>query len=267
MGTESTQGTLVIIGGAEDKEGDCLVLREFVRAAGGVNAKIAVMTAATGYPVEVGETYIRVFKQLGAASVEAVHTQHRDDSEREASLRIAEEATGIFFTGGDQTRIVEFIQGTTLDKVIHKRHEQGAVIGGTSAGAAMMPDQMIVGGASVSNPSVDAVSMGPGMGFLPGIVIDQHFAQRGRLGRLLAALVLQPAVLGLGIDEDTGIVVKGDEFEVVGQGAVTVVDETTTTHNNLEGLLKDEPIALCGVKLHILPHGYRFNLKTHLPLV
>mgnify|MGYP005850674099 CR=1 FL=1 len=267
MGTESTRGSLVIIGGAEDKEGDCLVLREFVRAAGGVNAKIAVMTAATGYPVEVGETYINVFGRLGAESVEAVHTGHRDDSEKESSIRIVQEATGIFFTGGDQSRIVEFIQGTTLDKVIHQRHEQGAVIGGTSAGAAMMPDQMIVGGASVSNPSVDSVSMGPGMGFLPGIVIDQHFAQRGRLGRLLAALVLQPAVLGLGIDEDTGIIVKGDEFEVVGQGAITVVDETSTTHNNLEGLLKDEPIALCGVKLHILPHGYRFNLKTHLPLL
>jgi len=141
------------------------------------------------------------------------------------------------------------------------------VVGGTSAGAAMMPDEMIVGGASVSNPSVDAVELGPGMGFLPGIVVDQHFAQRGRLGRLLAALVLQPAVLGLGIDEDTGIIVNGDEFQVVGSGAVTVVDETEATHNNLEGLLKDEAIALCGVKLHILPHGYRFNLKTHLPLV
>jgi cyanophycinase len=109
--------------------------------------------------------------------------------------------------------------------------------------------------------------MGPGMGFLPGFVVDQHFAQRGRLGRLLAALVQQPSVLGLGIDEDTAIVVNGDEFYVVGQGAVTVVDESTSTHNNLDGLLKDEAIALCAVKLHILPHGYRFNLTTHLPLV
>lgn len=265
--TESKPGALVIIGGAEDREGDCIVLREFIRAAGGVNAHIAVMTAATSLPKEVGEDYIRVFERLGATSVEVVHTEHRDDSEREASIRIIEDATGIFFTGGDQSRIVDFIRGTSLDKAIHKRHQQGVVVGGTSAGAAMMPDEMIVGGASVANPSVDAVSMGPGMGFLPGVVIDQHFAQRGRLGRLLAALVLQPAVLGLGIDEDTGIIVNGDEFEVVGQGSITVVDETTATHNNLEGLLKDEPIALCGVKLHILPHGYRFNLKTHQPLV
>lgn len=131
----------------------------------------------------------------------------------------------------------------------------------------MMPDQMIIGGASVSNPTVDAVELGPGMGFLPGVVVDQHFSQRGRLGRLLAALVLEPAVLGLGIDEDTGIIVEGDEFTVIGSGAVTVVDESTATHNNLEGLLRDEPIALCDIKLHILPQGYRFNWKTHAPLL
>ncbi|TVQ08925.1 MAG: cyanophycinase [Leptolyngbya sp. DLM2.Bin27] len=267
MGTDQQLGALVIIGGAEDKEGDCTVLREFVRACGGVKARIAVMTAATSLPGEVGDQYIRVFERIGAESVEIVNTERREDSEREDSIRKVSEATGIFFTGGDQSRIVDFIKGTPLDEAIHQRHRAGAVIGGTSAGAAMMPDEMIVGGTSVSNPSVDAVEMGPGMGFLPGIVVDQHFAQRGRLGRLLAALVLQPAVLGLGIDEDTGIIVEGDEFTVIGRGAVTVVDETSATHNNLEGLLHDEPIALCGVKLHILPQGYRFNLKTHQPLV
>lgn len=267
MGTESNRGALVIIGGAEDREGECIVLREFVRLAGGMKAHIAVMTAATSLPKEVGEDYIHIFGRLGAESVEVVDTRNRDDSVREDNIRVIEQATGIFFTGGDQSKIVDFIKDTPLDKAIHQRHEAGVVIGGTSAGAAMMPDEMIVGGASVSNPSVDAVSMGPGMGFLPGVVVDQHFAQRGRLGRLLAALVLHPAVLGLGIDEDTAMIVKGDEFEVVGQGAITVVDETVATHNNLKGLLKDEPIALCDVKLHILPHGYRFNLKTHLPLV
>ncbi len=267
MGTESKRGALVIIGGAEDREGDCVVLREFVRASGGTKARIAVMTAATGHPEEVGDTYIRAFERLGAESVQVVGTENRQDSECKDGIRIINQATGIFFTGGDQSRIVDFIKDSPLCDAIRKQHETGAVVGGTSAGAAMMPDEMIIGGASVSNPSVDAVRMGPGMGFLPGIVIDQHFAQRGRLGRLLAALVLHPAVLGLGIDEDTAIIVKGDEFEVVGQGAITVVDETNSTHNNLEGLLKDEAIALCDVKLHILPHGYRFNLKTHQPLV
>jgi cyanophycinase len=264
---EQQWGTLVIIGGAEDRTGDCAVLREFVRRSGGIKAKIAVMTAATGFPKEVGDEYTQIFERLGAESVEVVHTEHRDDSECKKAIRQIGEATGIFFTGGDQSRIVDFIKGSPLGDAIHKRHEEGAVIGGTSAGAAMMPDEMIMGGASVSHPSVDAVRMGPGMGFLPGIVIDQHFAQRGRLGRLLAALVLQPAMLGVGIDEDTAIIVDGDEFEVVGSGAITVVDESTATHNNLVDLLKDEAIAICGVKLHILPHGYRFNLKTHQPLL
>lgn len=267
MNTEQKRGPLVVIGGAEDKQGDCVVLREFVRAAGGVKAHIAVMTAATSYPKEVGDEYTRVFERLGAGAVQVVHTESRYDSEREDSLGIIKQATGIFFTGGDQLRIVDFIKGTPLDEAIHQRHQAGAVIGGTSAGAAMMPAEMIVGGASVSHPSVDAVSLGPGMGFLPGILVDQHFAQRGRLGRLLAALVQEPADLGLGIDEDTAIIVKDDKFTVVGQGAVTVVDETTSTHNNLEGLLKDEPIALCGVQLHILPHGYRFDLKKRVPLL
>lgn len=267
MNTERNRGPLVIIGGAEDREGDCMVLREFVRCAGGMQAQIAVMTAATGFPVEVGEEYTHIFERLGAESVQVVHTEHRDDSECEKAIRQIAEATGIFFTGGDQSRIVNFIKGSPLGDAIHKRHEKGAVIGGTSAGAAMMPDEMIVGGASVSHPSVDAVSMGTGMGFLPGIVIDQHFTQRGRLGRLLAALVQQPTALGLGIDEDTAIIVEGDEFRVVGQGTITVVDESAATHNNLDGVLKDEAIALFGVQLHVLPHGYRFNLKTHLPLI
>ena len=267
MDTEGNRGTLVIIGGAEDREGDCVVLREFVRFAGGMKAQLAVMTAATGFPKEVGEEYTHVFERLGADSVQVVRTEHRDDSECNKAIRQIETATGIFFTGGDQSRIVDFIKGSPLGDAIHKRHEEGAVIGGTSAGAAMMPNEMIVGGASVSHPSMDAVSMGTGMGFLPGVVIDQHFAQRGRLGRLLAALVQQPAMLGIGIDEDTAIIVEGDKFRVVGQGAITVVDESKATYNNLNGVLKDEAIALCDVKLHILPHGYHFNLKTHQPLI
>ncbi|WP_088889089.1 cyanophycinase [Leptolyngbya ohadii] len=267
MDTKPERGPLVIVGGAEDRDGECLVLREFVRLAGGMKAYIAVMTAATSMPEEVGGDYIRIFERLGAERVDVVRTESRKDAEQEDALRVIEQATGIFFTGGDQSRIVDFIKGTLLDKAIHRRHEEGVVIGGTSAGAAMMPDEMIVGGASVSNPTVDAVQLGPGMGFLPGIAIDQHFAQRGRLGRLLAALVQKPAVLGIGIDEDTAIIVKGDEFRVVGQGAITVVDETSATYNNLEGLLIDEAIALCNVKLHILPNGYGFNLKTHQPIL
>jgi cyanophycinase len=261
------QGQLVIIGGAEDREGDCTVLREFVRRAGGIHSRIAVVTAATSMPREVGEDYIRVFERLGAEQVDVINNGSREGADHAEFIGMAKEATGIFFTGGDQSRIIDLIKDTKLDEIIHHRYQQdGIVIGGTSAGAAMMPDAMIVEGESQSTPRVNVVDMGPGMGFLPGIVVDQHFAQRGRLGRLLAALVQQPAVLGIGIDENTAIIVEGDEFEVVGHGSITVVDESESTHNNLEDLLKDEAVAVCGVKLHILPHGYRFNLKTRKPV-
>lgn len=263
----TTKGQLVIIGGAEDKEGDCKILREFVRCAGGVKAHIAIMTAATSLPREVGDTYTRLFERLGAESVQVVDTERREDASDSRWLEIIDQATGIFFTGGDQARITSLIKDTELDAAIHRRFNDGAVVGGTSAGAAMMPDVMIIEGDSETNPRVNTVAMGPGMGFLPGIVVDQHFAQRGRLGRLISALLQQPAVLGIGIDENTAVIVSGDRFEVVGEGAVTVIDQTESTHDNVEGVLKDEPIAVCGVKLHILPHGYGFNLKHRKPIL
>ncbi|MEA5509387.1 cyanophycinase [Crocosphaera sp. UHCC 0190] len=265
---ESTKGRgkLVIIGGAEDKEGDCKILREFVRAAGGTDAKIAILTAATSEPRESGEDYIRVFERLGVEEVTVLNTIHKDDGDDPKNLEILENATGAFFTGGDQARILEYIKGTKLDSLLHQRHKEGMVIGGTSAGAAMMPDLMIVEGDSETNPRMDAIEMGEGMGFIHSVVIDQHFAQRGRLGRLVSALLQQPANLGFGIDEDTAMIVDGDELTVVGRGAVTVVDESDATYNNLDELLKDEAMAVCGVKLHILPQGFRFNLKTRKPI-
>lgn len=267
MASSENQGKLLIIGGAEDKEGDCKILREFLRCAGGTKARIVVMTAATSLPGEVGDNYIRVFERLGAEDVRVVDTQTPEDAKNPDYLEAIEQATGIFFTGGDQARIISCLKDTKLDAAMHKRYSEGIIIGGTSAGAAMMPDMMIIEGDSETNPRVDVVAMGPGMGFLPGVVIDQHFAQRGRLGRLVTALLLQPAVLGFGIDENTAILVSGDELEVIGESAVTVIDESEKLHDNIDGRLKDEGLAICGAKLHILPHGYRFNLKTRQPVL
>lgn len=262
------KGQLVIVGGAEDRDGECTILREFVRRAGGIQSRIGVFTAATRMPREVGDDYRRVFERLGAEQVDIIDYSSREDADRPEFMDIVKEVTGVFFTGGDQSRIIDLTKDTKLDEILRQRYlNHGLVIGGTSAGAAMMPDIMIIEGESQSTPRVNVVDMGPGMGFLPGIVVDQHFAQRGRLGRLLAALVQQPAVLGLGIDENTAIIVEGDVFEVVGHGAITVVDESESTHNNLDDLLKDEALAVCGAKLHILPHGYRFNLKTRKPVL
>jgi len=262
-----TQGQLVIIGGAEDKEGDCKILREFVRRAGGTQARIVVMTVATGLPDEVGRTYTQVFERLGVGDVQIVDTARQEDASDPKALEAIEKATGVFFTGGDQARITSILKGTELDVAIHKRYQEGIVVAGTSAGAAMMPDMMIVEGDSETNPRVEIVQMGPGMGFLPGVVIDQHFLQRGRLGRLISALAQQPAVLGFGIDENTAIVVNDNKFEVIGEGAVTVVDESGVTHSNVGEILKDEALAVCGARLHILPHGYKFDLKTRKPII
>lgn len=266
MFDSENRGQLVIIGGAEEREGECRILREFVRRAGGIKARIAVMTAATSLPREVGDDYIRIFERLGAEDVRVVDTERREDASDPKYQEILQNATGVFFTGGDQARITSLLKDTELDAIIHRRFSEGIVVGGTSAGAAMMPDVMIIEGDSETNPRVDVVAMGPGMGFLPGIVVDQHFAQRGRLGRLISALAQQPAVLGLGIDENTAVIVNGNEFEVVGEGAVTVIDESEKTHDNMDGLLKDEALAVCGARLHILPQGYRFNLKTRKPV-
>ncbi|NJO41840.1 MAG: cyanophycinase [Cyanobacteria bacterium CRU_2_1] len=260
------RGALVIIGGAEDRDRDCRILREFVRLAGGFRAQIVVLTAGTSEPREAGDTYIDVFERLGAEDVIVIDTRNSDQANHINAIRAIRQATGIFFTGGDQARIVECIKGTILEDAIHKRHSEGSVIGGTSAGAAIMPEVMIVKGESETSPRGDTVTLGTGIGFVQGMLLDQHFAQRGRLGRLLAALLLDPAVIGIGIDENTAIVVDGNEFEVVGEGAVTIVDESDTTYNNLDIARDDEPMSVFGVKLHILSDGCRFNTLTRQPI-
>lgn len=267
MAQSQAKGQLVIIGGAEDKEGECTILREFVRRAGGTKARVVIMTAATELPREVGENYIKIFERLGAEDVRIIDTETREDASSSTALEAIEKATGVFFTGGDQARITSILKDTEIDAKIHERFQAGIVVGGTSAGAAVMPDVMIVEGDSETNPRMEIVDLGPGMAFLPGVVIDQHFSQRGRLGRLIAALAQQPAVLGFGIDENTAIVVSDDQFEVVGEGSVTVVDDSNITHTNVNEILRDEALAVCGAKLHILPHGYKFNLKTRKPIL
>lgn len=259
--SKSQSGQLIIIGGAEDKEGECKILREFIRRAGGRNARIVVMTVATSLPGEVGSDYRYLFEKLGAETVEIVDTERREDASDERNLEVIDNATGVFFTGGDQARITEILKDSEIDNLLHQKFKQGLVIAGTSAGAAMMPDIMIVEGDGETNPRLDTVTLEPGMGFLPQVAIDQHFSQRGRLGRFVSALIQQPAVLGFGIDENTAIAVNGDEIEVIGEGAVTIVDVANLSHTNLNESLQDEALAICGAKLHILPNGYRFSLK------
>lgn len=270
MGSHSpttSQGQLVIIGGAEDKQGDCKILREFVRRAGGRQAKIVVMTVATELPKEVGDNYIQVFERLGAEQVRVVDTDSREEAEAPETLAAIQEATGVFFTGGKQDRITKYIKGTKLDQLLHQLYAQGLIIAGTSAGASMMSDAMIVEGEAETHPRIEIVETDDGLSFMPEAVIDQHFAQRGRLGRLLSAVAEQPHLLGIGIDENTAIVVSGGQMTVIGEGAVTIVDLQDLIYSNLHNLLKDEGLALCGVKLHILPDGYTFDINSRSAVV
>ncbi|TVP63205.1 MAG: cyanophycinase [Nodularia sp. (in: Bacteria)] len=267
MTDSTTKRQLVIIGGAEDRDGDSQILREFVRRAGGLKAKIVIMTAAAELPRDVGENYIRVFERLGAEAVRIIDTETRDDASSSTALEAIAQSTGIFFTGGDQARITSILKDTEIDTAIHQRFSEGMVVAGTSAGAAMMPDKMIVEGDAQTHPRMEIVAMGPGLAFLPGVVIDQHFSQRGRLGRLLSALVQEPAGLGFGIDENTAMIVTDHLIEVIGEGSVTIIDESEATYNNMGEILKDEPLAIFGARLHILPNGYKFNLKTRQPIL
>ena len=268
MAQDSTRGPLLIIGGAEDKQGECEILREFVRYAGGIKARIAILTAATDLPIEVGQEYIRLFEQLGAEDVRIIDTRTREDAYSSTALQDIDKATGAFFTGGNQVRIVDTIKDTDLGAAIHRRLAEGMIIAGTSAGAAMMPNMMIFDGDSETNPRMEIVKMSPGMGFFPGVIIDQHFLQRGRMGRLISALAQQKeAVLGFGIDENTAMLVFDNKIQVIGEGAVTIIDETDMTHSNIDVILKDEGLAICNAKLHILPKGYEFDLETRKPIV
>ncbi len=260
-------GPLVIIGGAEDKKGSCKILRELVQLAGGSRARLVVLTVASDYPTEVGAEYEQVFTHLGARQVQVLDLRRREQATDEALLAAIEDATGVFFTGGDQLRITNLLGGSPADQALHRRHEEGMVLGGTSAGAAMMSGTMIVEGASEATPRVGNVTIGPGMDFLHGAIIDQHFGQRGRSGRLLSALAQYPHLLGVGIDEDTALVVQEDAFRVIGSGAVSVLDAGSATYNDVLECHARQHVALCGVTLHVLTAGLGFNLLDRSPVL
>jgi cyanophycinase len=263
---QTYSGPLVVIGGAEDKQGECKILREFLKLGGGAHARVLVMTVATELPIDVGMDYVEIFKRLGAYDVRTFDVSHREAANRDSAVEFIEDATCVFFTGGDQLRVTKLLGGTKIDAALHDATMRGIPLGGTSAGASMMSSTMIVDGESETNPRISIVNMAPGMEFLKGVVVDQHFAQRGRLGRLMSAVAQYPHHLGLGIDEDTAIIVEDTYFRVLGNGAVSVVDAGSMSHSNLDVVSDDESLALCNVKLHILPNGYGFHLPSRRPI-
>src|SRR4028118_1558166 len=260
MKLTEARGILMAIGGAEERTPESPILKEFVRLAGGKRANIVVMTVATDSPEEVGAEYIEVFEKIGVKSVQAVDVSSRADAIAEENIKAVREASGLFFTGGDQLHITSLIGGTELQKAIHEIYEKGIIIGGTSAGAAMMSNSMILQGDGEEAPKLGAVEMGPGMDLIVGCMIDTHFSQRGRHGRLLTAVAHYPQDMGIGLDENTAMIVDKGEMRVMGTGAVTIIDAGGMTYANTPYIEKGQNLALADVRVHVVCEGEKFNL-------
>ena len=249
----------MIIGGAEDKLRKRRVLKEFVSAAGGPDARITVIPTASSLGEEIVEVYDALFRAEGAAEVTSVRPETRAEALDESLADELEKATGIFMTGGNQLKLSSVVCGTPVGDAILAAHERGAVVGGTSAGASIQSSHMIAMGVGGSTPKQRMTQMAAGLGLLPGVVIDQHFEQRNRYGRLLMMVSQSPQLLGIGVDEDTAAVVRGDVLRVVGRGAVTLLDPSRITTNAFDAK-RSAPLLASGVILHVLPEGSRFDL-------
>lgn len=254
---------LIIIGGGEDKHTDKEILKEVVYLSGKDRANILVVTTATSYPLEVGEEYRRVFYDLGVNAVDTINIASRKEANQKQIIKSLNDIDCVFFVGGDQLRISSILGGTEFHYCIQNKLQEGLIIAGTSAGASMMSEVMVVEGDEEDAPRKCTVKMAPGMGFLKGVIIDQHFNQRGRIGRLLGAVAQNPYTLGIGIDEDTAIIVNRDnEIRVLGSGVITIVDGKNIGFTNISEQYPDEPLAITNVNVHILPTGYKFSLTN-----
>lgn len=260
---DKVKGRLVIIGGAEDKHGESKILKDVVNLIGGGKSSLVVLTTATEKPVEVGNEYRNVFQRLGVKNIQILNIDTRDDANSDENVQKILSSTGVFFTGGDQLRITSIIGGTKTHEALREAYAGGTVIIGTSAGASVMSSTMVVDGNSNDPARKCTLKMAPGFGLLDDAIVDQHFAQRGRIGRLLCGVAENPRMLGIGIDEDTAIRVNPDSsFDVIGTNSVTVIDGQTIKASNVSELSPDEILSISNVTLHILPQGYGFDMKS-----
>jgi cyanophycinase len=254
-----------VIGGREDKTGERVILKEVARRAG--QGTLVVATVASEEPEEMWPVYHRVFTELGVKRIEHLHVENRDQAEDDAQWPWLRRARVVFFAGGDQLRITARLGGTPLWDRVRAVYAAGGVIAGTSAGASMMGETMIIDGPGEQTHRVRAdLHLAPGLGLLPNALIDQHFAERGRIGRLVGAVAYNPRLLGLGIDENTAIVVERGGFHVLGAGAVYVVDGRHTSDTNIEEAEPGRTNYIIGIVLHVLSEGTRFDLASWMPM-
>ena len=271
------KGTLIPIGGNEDKgknesekhtlefieEG---ILYHVKQQAGGKKANIVVIPTASSIPNEVGANYLSAFKALGCENVVVLDIRSREDSEQQSSIDLIKAADCIMFSGGDQSKIKNKIGGTTIHKIMLERYqnEVGFVIAGTSAGAMAMTDEMIAGGNGAEAFLKGAVTMYKGLGFVNELIIDTHFIRRGRFGRVTGAIAKFPKLLGIGLAEDTGLIIKNGKCLVIGSGMVIIFDGSRISHNKEKVLDEGTPMTIANLTVHILSNGDRFCLKERM---
>ena len=257
-----SKGVLLIIGGAEDKKGESVILKQAKQMLGDEDI-LTVLTTATQQPQETGQSYRQVFQKLGINNIQILNIDSRDDANDPKNCELIKKSRGVFMTGGDQLRITSILGGTCACREIINLYNSGGVIMGTSAGASVMSSTMVVQGSDNEPARKCTLKMAPGIGLFSGVIIDQHFDQRGRFGRLLCGVCENPDVLGIGIDEDTAVKLYPDmHFEIIGTNAVTIIDGRSIKSSNVSELKPDEILAIVGVTVHVLPQGYGFDFNN-----
>jgi cyanophycinase len=261
-------GHLLVIGGAEDKYNERRILKKFLSLAGGDKAEVLIVPVASDFPEFAADVYVQAFRNIGVATPRVLRATSRQDVFQADADELLEGVTGVFMTGGDQMRLVSLLGGTKFaDKLRKLVRETDIVLAGTSAGAAGMSTSMIVRGESTSHPHKNSVRLSPGLGFLKNIIIDQHFTERGRISRLITAVSYNPYNLGVGIDENTAIILGGDGvMEVYGLGSVTVVDGSQISYNEIAEVDENQAFSVCGVQLHVLRDGLIYDYLDRHPM-
>ncbi len=258
------RGWIIPVGGAEVKENNPKILSRFVELCGGSKARIAIIPTASKL-LDTGPKYERIFTGLGAKSAVSVDFEKRKDASDLKRLAVFDGVTGVFFTGGNQLRLATLLGGTPVAKLIRELNAHGVHVCGTSAGASFISEHMIAFGQEGSTPIAGNVRLAPGLGLTNRFIIDQHFRQRDRLGRLTAALAYNPFAIGIGLDEDSAAFISPDNvLEVGGSGAVTVVDASGLEYSSMDQVDEGNPICMLGIKIHILVAGSTFNLHTRV---
>ena len=262
VGEGEQRGWIVPIGGAEEKENDPRILKRFVELCGGKDANLVVIPTASQL-ADTGDRYQKLFTGLGAGEVGVLDFDMRRDTEEKNRLQRLDRATGIFFTGGNQLRLSTMLGGTPVAQRIRALNAHGVHVGGTSAGASILSEHMIAFGKEGLSPTAGSVRLAPGLGLTNRFIIDQHFSQRDRLGRLMAALAYNPYAVGIGLDEDTAAFIRPDNtVEVEGSGSVTVLDAGNLQFSSMAQAGEHDPVCMLGVTIHVLIAGATFNMQT-----